>query len=630
MMTMRKIPFVAVGALALALVVSCGGSSTSTPFGTPSSSGSSSSGSSGTGTGTSATKYEMGSGSGSTFDVGAIDISNASLAAGGTATLEVSVVNADNADALYTGGQLTVTFSSSCLAAGTATLAASGPTTTAGTTADTFTTNTGEVEVTYTAAGCSGSDVVTSTSVVNSVNLQASGTLTVAAASIGSLQFVSATPTTIGLKGTGVGDTSTVVFKVLDSTGAPRPGATVSFALNTSVGGLSLSPASAESGSDGDVQTVVSSGTVHTAVRVTASIASPALSTQSSQLTVTTGLPTSGGFSIAIGSPTNYPKPLVSPAPACPNVEAYAYDGLIVPVSVWLSDRYNNPAPDGTAVAFTTDAGQIVGACPSTQANPSGGTIGGTCTVNWTSANPRPSGGAGSTQDNPVIPSNGDGVILATAIGEESFVDSTGSGFYVQGDSFSNLGEPYLDENQDGIYEYPYEPFLDYYKTGKYEGPSGSFIGIICNGTSATSTCTENTLAIGAEHVIIMSEGDWNPAFATTGFGGSVGAGLTITSGGAGSVSVTLVDSNGNPISAGSSITAAMSSSVGSVTMPGAATVYMGCSAYPNPGFSVPYSTAYVTAATVTAATSGTLTITVTSEGTQTVTTVVIPVTVNP
>jgi len=618
LMSMRKIISVAVAALTLTTLVSCGGSDSSSPFGTPSSSGSSSSGSTGTGTSTTATNYSMGNGSGTSFQAGAIDISNASLAAGGTATLQISVVNTDNADALYTGGALPVTFSSSCIAQGLASVAASGPNTTAGTTADSFSTNTGVVEVTYTAAGCSGQDVVTATSSLNSQNLQASGTLTVAAATIGSLQFVSATPTTVGLKGTGLNDTSTVVFKVLDSTGAARPGATVSFTLNTSVGGLSLSPASAVSGSNGEVETVVSSGTVHTTVRVTASISSPALSTQSSQLTVTTGLPASGSFTIAVG-PATYPSG-VSSTEACPNVEAYNYDGVQVPFTVWLSDRYNNPAPDGTAVAFTTDAGNIVGNC--TTGTPTSGS--GSCSVTWTSSNPRPQ----PSQDVPAIPNPGFGVVLATAIGEESFVDSTGSGFYVQGDSFSNLGEPWLDENVDGIYEYPYEPFLDYYKTGKYEGPSGSFIGITCTGTSASSTCTENTLAIGAQHVIIMSTG--GAQFLNFSSGGSFSAWpppLTILYQQVGSITFSVEDLNTNPIPAGSVISVTADSAIGSVNS-NQSGFTMGCSTAKG-GYTYTASFTAAQAPSPPVALNGNIYINVLSPGSKTLSQYVIPVVVN-
>ena len=131
------------------------------------------------------------------------------------------------------------------------------------------------------------------------------------------------------------------------------------------------------------MQTVVSSGTAHTSVRVTAAIASPALTTESSVLTVTTGIPSSNAFSIAVGA-ANYGA--TSNTLACPNVEAWDIDGVIVPVTVRLADRYNNPAPDGTAVTFTTNGGHMVGSC----ATPQPLLVTAPATVNWTSANPRP------------------------------------------------------------------------------------------------------------------------------------------------------------------------------------------------------------------------------------------------
>ena len=172
----------------------------------------------------------MGNGSGSSFQSGMIGISSANVAAGGTTSLSVTVV--DQTGTLYTAQSVTVTFSSTCISTGLATIAASG-TSTAGSTADTVTSTTGTIDATYTAKGCSGPDVITATAAVASANLTATGTVTVAAASIGSIQFVSATPASIGLKGTGLNETSTVVFKVVDSSGGARPGVNVAFSLNT-------------------------------------------------------------------------------------------------------------------------------------------------------------------------------------------------------------------------------------------------------------------------------------------------------------------------------------------------------------------------------------------------------------
>jgi len=537
---MRKFTLATAAALALALTA-CGSDTTPTPFGTGNGSGGGGGGGGGGGSGGSTT-YSMGNGSGSGFQAGVIGISSASLSAGGTTSLSASIV--DKTGALYTAAATTVTFSSACLAQGLATITASG-TSTAGTTAGSVSTSTGIASATYTAKGCSGADVITASATVASQNVSASGTVTVASATIGSIKFISATPATVGLKGTGIGSTSTVIFEVDDSSGGPVPGATVTFALNTSVGGLSVAPASAVSGANGQVQTVVSAGTVHTTVRVTASIASPAVSTQSSILTITTGLPAAAAFTIAVGAPTNYT------APACPNIESYGIQGIQVPITAQLADRYNNPAPDGTAVAFYADGGVISGSCvtPSSANTPGDGR----CVVQWRS-NGSPATQAGPPFIAPPIKANGRTGILATAIGEESFTDTNGTGFYQMGDPFTSLGEPYLDENENGQYDLN-EYFLDFNKNSVRDGPSGVFIGITCNGTSSSSTCTTQTLAIGASLLLIESTGS---AIITA---ASVSGGISTTI----PIPFKVSDSHGNPIAAGSTIAITADSSIGTI-----------------------------------------------------------------
>jgi hypothetical protein len=446
-----------------------------------------------------------------------------------------------------------VTFSSPCISQGLATIAASG-TSTAGTTANTVASTTGTIDATYTAKGCSGQDVITASAAVASTNLSATGTVTVAAATIGSIQFESATPASIGLKGTGLNETSTVVFKVVDSTGGARPGVTVTFSLNTSAGGLSLSPTTAVSGADGTVQTVVSSGTEHTAIRVTATIASPALSTQSSALTVTTGLPASNTFSIAVAAPSYGSL-------ACPNVESYGIDGVTVPVTVQLADRYNNPAPDGTSVTFTTNGGHIGGSCttPSSPANSGDGT----CLVTWTSANPRP-----GTSSTPPVYRNGRATILATAIGEESFDDVHQTGYYEVGDPFSDLGEPYLDANESGAYVLG-DYYYNFYNAPMWEGPSGTFKGITCSGT----TCTATTLGIGVSHLLIMTTSGASissPPLAANSAPGPLPGSVSVAAAQAITIPFYVEDVNGNPMAAGTTVTVTADSTAGTVTGPGA------------------------------------------------------------
>jgi hypothetical protein len=586
----------AAGALALALS-GCGDSGNGElTTGTGGATGGTSGSTTGNGGSTStAPVYSLGNGTGAGFQTGMIGLTSATLSAGGSTSLTVNIV--DQTGTPYTSATpTTITFNSTCMSAGLATIVASG-TSGSGTTAGTITTTNGTGSATYAAKGCSGSDVITASAVVGTASLTATGSLTVAAASIGSIQFVSASPNTIGLKGTGLGETSTVVFKVVDSTGGARPNAAVTFSLNTTVGGMSISPATATSGADGTVQTVVSAGTVHTSVRVTATISTPALSTQSSVLTVTTGLPASRAFSLAVGAPTYGTGPSTY---ACPNIEAYQTDLIPVAITTQLADRYNNPAPDGTAVSFTTDGGHIVGSCQTPLQNPGDGA----CKVTWTSANPRPQ----LTDDTPQLLAAGRVKILATAIGEESFTDVNASGFWQTGDPFDDLGEPYRDDNENGQYDLG-EHFLDYNQDGKRDAGTGSFVGITCSGTSAGSTCSTSTLAIGVSSLIIMSTGNAQISATTSG---------QVTHGATSAIAFNVQDLNGNPMAAGTTVTVVADPGVGTISTASSSFI-IGCQS--NVGGT------NFTSTVIGAATPGTgnVTITVTSPGSKSQTILSIP-----
>jgi len=509
----------------------------------------------------SAPVYSMGNGTGTAFVTGAIGgLTSGTLAAGGTSGLQVTIV--DQTDTLYSAGPVTVTFNSPCIASGQAEILPAG----SSTPSTTITTSTGSLSGSYLAKGWSGSDKIKASATVAGQAIGATGTLTIAAATIGSIQFQSATPTSIGLKGTGLNETSTVIFKVTDSTGGAAANVPVTFALNTTVGGMSLSPASATTGSDGTAQTVVSAGTVHTVVRVTASIASPALSTQSSQLTVSTGLPASGAFSMAVGAPNYGSQATVKLA--CPNVETWNIDGVTVPMTVYLADRYNNPVPDGTSVAFTTDGGLIAGSCTTPLATPGDGQ----CAATWTSANPRPGLDTvtglldltyGYPTGYPPLLEAGRATVLATTIGEESFTDINGSGFWQTGDPFVNLGDPWRDDNENGVYDSG-EYYLDFVQSGHWQAGSGSFVGITCTGITAGSTCSTSTLAISASHLIIMSTSNANVTlitsgpYATSGFTGGA-SGLSIAAGGGGVISFDVADLHNNSMAAGTSVSVSFS-----------------------------------------------------------------------
>jgi len=359
------------------VVAGCGGSGAFTQ--------SSSSATGGTTGGSSSTTVRIGNGTGSGFTAGVLALGVSSLSAGGSTSVTANLVD-ENGSPYTTSTD--VTFTSTCVSQSSATLTSP------------VTTTTGTAVSTYVAQGCQGTDTITATATAGGGTISASVNITVLAATLGSIQFVSATPSNITLKGTGGVETSTLVFKVLNNVGGVAPNQDVSFSLDTSLGGISISPATAKTDASGLVQTVVQAGTIPHSVIVTATVvgSSPALTTQSAQLAITTGPPTQRNFSLSIETL---------------NPEAWLFDGVTVKVIARLADRFNNPVPDGTAVTFTAEGGSIGGSCT---------TVDGACSVNWVSQEKRPADGRVT--------------ILAHASGVESFIDTNGNGTFDDADYF--------------------------------------------------------------------------------------------------------------------------------------------------------------------------------------------------
>ncbi len=205
------------------------------------------------------------------------------------------------------------------------------------------------------ASGAQTTDTITATASAYGKALSATGSLTIEPANIGALEFDSATPTVIGLRGTGgqgIQETSTVTFVLRDDVGDPVEGETVRFTLDRTSGGVELSDSQGISNSEGKVSVVVRSGTVHTTVRVRAEATDPnsgdTIFSQSDQLVISSGITDNDSFSLTA---------------SCFNLEAFDYDGVEAEVNIRLADRFNNPVPEGTAVAFTTEEGSIDGQC---------------------------------------------------------------------------------------------------------------------------------------------------------------------------------------------------------------------------------------------------------------------------
>lgn len=134
-------------------------------------------------------------------------------------------------------------------------------------------------------AGCGWEDSGTS----NDTTVDDSGNVVIVKPTY--IGFISVTPETIGLKGTGnasVSETTVLKFKAWKSVTEVAPGATIKFTISTDVGGLSFSPGTAVTDDKGEVSVTVKSGDVLTSFKITAtSVSDPAISSTSPEIKVT-------------------------------------------------------------------------------------------------------------------------------------------------------------------------------------------------------------------------------------------------------------------------------------------------------------------------------------------------------
>ncbi|WP_444995752.1 Ig-like domain-containing protein [Aliikangiella sp. IMCC44359] len=445
-----------------------------------------------------ATNLRMGSGS--PFQESVAAVSSTQISAGGTTTVTVLIV--DEAGQPFTEA-VDVNFSSACTRATPSTATLSSP----------IATINGVASSTYLAQGCVGDDAINITANAGGISLSASASVNVLSADVGSVEFVSATPENIAIVGAGGvngSESSTVIFRVKDTNGNPVNGQLVNFTLNTDVGGIAINPTSATTNAQGLAQTVINSGTVATSVRVTATIdsSSPEISSQSSNLVVSTGIPDQDSFSLSASTA---------------NPEGWNIDGTEVDIVARLSDAFNNPVPDGTAVSFTTEGGSIESSCT---------TVNGACTVKWTSQNPRPEGQTLSA--NGLTPSvvntmgqkfGGRATIIATAIGEESFPDTNGNGRFdasemtaFGGTNISglpyDLDEAFVDHNEDGIFNPSIaggqtggeiETFIDFNNDASFTQKDTLYNGVLCSIPAHAGCSSATSINVREKLVLVMS-----------------------------------------------------------------------------------------------------------------------------
>jgi len=542
--------------LCSSILAACGGGGVSIGSGSGGGSGggsgssSSSGGGSSSGGAVSAPDYRLGNINGGTFTPGAIFIQTSPLAAGGSSGLHVEIVDINHNNTLYTANAVQVVFSSPCISAGTSVITSP------------VTTTTGSATTNYIAQGCSGNDVITATVAVEGVTLSATGTITVQPAPASSITKVSVTPNTIGFKGSGLNQTATVVFKVVNTVGGPVPGQAVNFTLDNVTGGIAINPTSGTTGPDGTVQTVVTAGTVATTTTVVASTPDGTIKGRAS-VAIGTGVSTNDAFSFSV---------------KCPNIEGLTVDGNTTTLNILDADHFGAAVLDGTSVSFTTDGGSLSNGA--TSHSPSCSTVNGACSITWTSQDPRPA--------------NGRAVILASDNGEESYKDLNGNGFYdctginlsasdkaalvaqgytfgscPGGEPFKDLSEAWRDDDENNAHDSA-EEFVDFNLNSIFDAADGKFTGPLCNGGSAACSATPQ-LSNFRNLVIVMSGSSADPAFfnPTTAPGpyyNSASKSFTLPAGQTAILTFTIADKNGNPMPGQTTVSASTTGAAATIS----------------------------------------------------------------
>lgn len=378
-----------------------------------------------------------------------------------------------------------VTFSSTCVSAGDASVDGLVNTDAAGI-----------ATATYKVNGCAGPDAITATVAKGGKTSSETITLKIKEQPAASIEFVSATKDYLCLEGSGCANSSTLTFKVVDAQGNPKAGASVDLSLLFNSGVDASTPGLAKLSSQtpvitnagGEVTAVVTAGTLPVSPRVQATTTvTPetgdafTIAAVSSQLGVGTGLPHSDGFSIAFESFA---------------IAGAQTDGVTSAITARLADHFGNPVPDGTSVTFISPESGLIGG--------SGGkgncvTQSGKCSVTWESAGSRPADGRVT--------------VLAYVTGEETFIDRNGNGLYESTDTLlTEAAEPYVDANENDNYDAAgtaKEQLIDDNGNGVFDDADGIYDGMLCNrDEDEAGNCKRRQVQISKSGVIALTRRD--------------------------------------------------------------------------------------------------------------------------
>ncbi|WP_420592378.1 hypothetical protein [Bacterioplanoides sp.] len=461
---------------------------------------------------------KIGTGSEGSFVKGALNISDATISALGTALISINIVDGNStptADAIVTNRSYGLTIESSC--------AAQTPPQATFNKTEIITAQGNNVGFTYTADGCVGADALTVVLYeVDNGNInrnselgRATGSITVASPEVGAISYEGADRNLIAIDGVGSSSLPTqaaVTFKVVDKSQNPIESRVVNFELSNTTGGVELASSSDVTDADGLVKAIINSGSAHTQVAVKATVVrvgseaeiSP---TNSQPIAVTTGIADQDSFQIVAD--------VLNPNSA-------SFSGTNVTITAFASDHFNNRVPDGTVVNFTAESGQIESSCQIS---------GGQCSVKWTASGERPGSiGVGALDRVNEIRSGeasfngshyGMTTIMAYMEGEAGFTDGNANGLFDVGEPKRALPEPIRNDDwcnnctqitaaheaPDQVSSNNVEFFADYNNNNSHDTAPALYQGALCS-TAAKGAGNCGELAfISSSLRLVQSEG---------------------------------------------------------------------------------------------------------------------------
>lgn len=488
----------------------------------------------------------LGTGVGSSFELGSLNLTSATLSAGGTTSVSANVVDIDNNNSRIVSQQYGIEFTSGCVDTNKASF--SRP--------EVVTSN-GQVLVTYEAKGCSGDDVISfklypaEAGEIDKTNLlhTAVATINVIPPEVGAIVTLPLEQPALAVNtiaNSTLPHLIEVGFQVVDQTNNPISNKNVTFKLVGASGGAALALTSGVTDEDGRVKAVLQSGSTHAIVSVVATTLAndgvTSISTSSLPISITTGLPRQDRFSLALETF---------------NPGAYNINNVAVSATVSASDAFGNPVPDGTVVNFTAESGIITPFCTTEE---------GVCSVIWRSGGARPDFEGVHPTLKTVNERIGMTTILAYSVGESGFTDQNGNYTFdvsPNPEPFLSFAEAFRDDNWNGVLDLddndrPVEPFIDYDSNGALTAAPSFYQGALCSEEARALGHCANLMHVRAQNRLMQSVANSVTisfySFDGTTYTSTTPPDLEGVPGDTGDFYVVLQDANGNIPASGTSL----------------------------------------------------------------------------